>query len=208
MEQRVARTGDVVVLAAGAAQPALGLAELSETSTEVESIRGSYPDSGVRILEAGAATHERLQSSLEGRVRALHITGHAVLDPVAGPQIVLSSDSPEGHRLLATEDILALAPTPPLVVLSACETGEGELVGGEGILGLVRAFRLSGSSQTVASLWKADDAAAAALMGAFHARLQHGDAPSRALAHARRELLAEGFVHPFRWGAFVLYGTD
>jgi CHAT domain-containing protein len=206
--QRVTRVGDVVVLAAASAQPALGLAGLSAAATEVESIRGSYPHSALHILEDGAATHAGLQAALDGPVRVLHIAGHAVLDPTAGPQVVLSADTPEGYRLLTIEEILGLAPTPPLVVLSACETGEGELVGGEGILGLVRAFRLAGSEQTVASLWKADDAAAASLMGAFHARLQRGEAPSRALAQARRELLAGGFVHPFRWGAFVLYGAD
>jgi CHAT domain-containing protein len=192
----------VVVLAAGAADPALGLAELSEISTEVERIRRAHDPRTLRVLEGPAATYERLRHALEGPVRTLHIAGHAISDPSSGPRIVLAG------RLLSVAEILDLAPTPPLVVLSACETGEGELVGGEGILGLVRAFRLSGSTQTVASLWKADDSAAAELMGNFHAGLERGDPPSRALARARRELLARGFVHPFAWAAFVLYGAD
>jgi CHAT domain-containing protein len=193
----------VVLLAAGAADPALGLAELSEISTEVERIRRAHDARTLRVLEGPAATYEGLRQALEGPVvRTLHIAGHALSDPSSGPQIVLAG------RSLSVAEILDLAPTPPLVVLSACETGEGELVGGEGILGLVRAFHLSGSTQTVASLWKADDSAAAELMGDFHAGLERGEPPSRALARARHELLARGFVHPFAWAAFVLYGAD
>ena len=124
------------------------------------------------------------------------------------PLIGYALDGHAIYDLLDAEGIVAMAPTPRLVVLSACETGEGELVGGEGILGLVRAFRLSGSSRIVASLWKADDAAAAKLMGALHSRLMAGKAPAHSLALARREVLEEGFVHPFGWGGFVLYGAD
>ena len=49
---------------------------------------------------------------------------------------------------------------------------------------------------------------AAKLMGAFHSRLRDGTAPAHSLALARREVLEEGFVHPFGWGGFVLYGAN
>ena len=198
----------VVVLAPESALPELNLAELTQARAELESIRRSYPGDLLRVLEGEAATREDLQAALGDSVGTLHVIGHAVLDPLAGPRIVLPDESPGGYHLLDAEEIMAMAPTPRLVVLSACETGEGELVGGEGILGLVRAFRLSGSSQIVASLWKADDAAASELMGAFHAHLRDGDSPARSLALARRAILERGFAHPFGWGCFVLYGAD
>lgn len=202
------RADKVVVLAAGSAQRSLNLAELTQAPVELASIRRSYSADRLRVLDGSSATQRSLEAAIDGSVGTLHIIGHAVLDPQAGPEIVLSSKEPGGYELLDAAGIVAMAPTPRLVVLSACETGEGELVGGEGILGLVRAFRLSGSSRIVASLWKADDAAAAKLMGAFHSRLRDGTAPAHSLALARREVLEEGFVHPFGWGGFVLYGAD
>jgi tetratricopeptide (TPR) repeat protein len=193
----------VVVVAAGGAVPSLGLAELTQLPLEVEGVRGSYPEDRLRLLRAEDATPEALAGALAGDVGVLHVIGHALLDPVSGPEIVLAGDA-----LLAAGQIIAMAPTPPLVVLSACETAEGELVGGEGILGLVRAFRLAGSSRTVASLWQAEDESAARMMVGFHAGMRAGLSPSRALAKARREQLSGSFAHPFGWAAFVLYGAD
>jgi CHAT domain-containing protein len=73
-----------------------------------------------------------------------------------------------------------------LAVLSACETGLGLVGGGEGVFGLQRAFHLAGAHNVVASLWKVDDQATAALMALFYTRLwREGKRPIAALREAQ-----------------------
>ena len=124
-----------------------------------------------------------------------------------GPRIALHS-SADQEGWLDADALETLPAAPRLVILSACDTARGELVGGEGILGLVRAFTLAGSRQVVASLWKVDDERTSAFMGGLHRELRDGSRPSEALMRARRDLLAQGFEHPFYWAGLALYGSD
>jgi len=111
-----------------------------------------------------------------------------------------------------------------LAVLSACETGLGEVAGGEGLLGLQRAFQVAGARSVVASLWKVPDIATQNLMARFYEQLwRQGLPPRAALRAAQLEMLREGYrrglvplpadaprpdrVPPFYWAAFVL-STD
>lgn len=90
-----------------------------------------------------------------------------------------------------------------LVVLSACQSGEGEVVPGEGVVGLTWAFLRAGASEVVASLWRVDDVAASELMVAFHRELDGETDAATALARAQREVRARR-GHPAYWAPFVL----
>jgi CHAT domain-containing protein len=80
-----------------------------------------------------------------------------------------------------------------LAVLSACETGLGDVAGGEGVYGLARALHVAGCRDVVASLWQVDDQATAALMTLFYAHLwQQGQPPLEALRQAQLQL----YRHP------------
>jgi CHAT domain-containing protein len=131
---------------------------------------------------------------------------------------ILTAEEVAERDLTATE----------LVVLSACETGLGEVAGGEGVLGLQRAFSLAGAHSVIASLWKIEDRATKALMSELYRNLWDRKSPmgkAQALRHAQLRMLGKeasagpttprgvgGFAsvatagHPFFWAAFQLHG--
>jgi CHAT domain-containing protein len=93
-----------------------------------------------------------------------------------------------------------------LVVLSACDTGVGELSRGEGVYGLRRALVLAGADSQIMSLWKVDDAATQALMTAYYGRLSADEGRSDALREVQLTMVREG-RHPYYWAAFIVGGS-
>ncbi len=94
-----------------------------------------------------------------------------------------------------------------LVVLSACETGVGEVRNGDGVYGLRRALVIAGSRSQVMSLWQVDDEATRDLMTALYRRLDKGDGRSDALVTVQRKMLKKkATAHPYYWAAFIPSG--
>jgi CHAT domain-containing protein len=93
-----------------------------------------------------------------------------------------------------------------LVVLSACDTGVGEAVVGDGVYGLRRAFAIAGARTQVLSLWQVDDEATGMLMNAFYRDLISGTPKQVSLQRAQLSLLNGAYSHPYYWAAFALSG--
>lgn len=91
-----------------------------------------------------------------------------------------------------------------LVVLSACNTGRGELTDGEGIFGLQRAFKMAGVKYVLVSLWKIPDVQTAELMNYFYTYLSTNSSPSEALFLAQKSM-QQDYDNPFNWAGFVLF---
>jgi len=92
-----------------------------------------------------------------------------------------------------------------LVVLSACETGLGQVQAGEGVYGLQRGFTVAGARSILMSLWKVDDAVTRELMAAFYKNWLGGNSKHEALRVAQRQV-RQLHPDPYYWGAFVLVG--
>jgi CHAT domain-containing protein len=95
-----------------------------------------------------------------------------------------------------------------LVVLSACETGLGEEIKGEGLIGLTRGFMYAGAERVLVSSWRVDDEATAQLMGKFYqGMLKEGLRPAAALRAAQLAMWQQQrWRAPYYWAAFTLQG--
>jgi CHAT domain-containing protein/tetratricopeptide (TPR) repeat protein len=129
---------------------------------------------------------------------------------LAGANYSAPWDKDSGYLTASEASRLNLTGTE-IVVLSACSTGEGDLLTGEGVYGLQRSLLVAGARSTLLSLWRVDDAATAELMSRFYARLKAGEARSEALVNTQREF-REGLVgngrwkDPYYWAAWQLVG--
>ena len=128
---------------------------------------------------------------------------------------VKAETASSGDGLVTAEKLLGLnLEGTRLVVLSACESGVGEIRSGEGVFGLRRAFALAGARSQVMSMWPVPDAQTIELMQDFYTKMQSDAAnPSVALRQAALDMLEAtrkqyGNTNPFFWGAFVFLGDD
>jgi CHAT domain-containing protein len=95
-----------------------------------------------------------------------------------------------------------------LVVLSACQTGLGQLIRGEGIEGLSRAFFYAGASSVLLSLWAVNDQASSQLLERFYIHLRAANPVEDSLRQAKLELIDSGVLaHPYYWAGFVAAGN-
>jgi len=186
------------------------LGALPHTRVEVRSLVELFGESRTRTLVGAEATETALKKMVLDQYSVIHFATHGWLDGKSPSRsgLVLGAghdDSEDG--LLQFREILKLDLNADLVTLSACQSGLGDLVTGEGMVGIARAFFHAGTSSIVASLWNVNDEASAVLMRRFYRELGAGMPKSEALATARRQMLeSDRYAHPFYWAGYVLIG--
>jgi Uncharacterized protein conserved in bacteria len=137
----------------------------------------------------------------------VHFATHGLLDERAPLfSALLTSPAPDQPTRLSLYELAGMKLHARLVVLSACETGLGKLLGGDEIAGLTRTFLLAGASTVVSSLWKVSDDATAMLMAGFYRRLRGGSPASIAQRQAALDVRQQ-FPHPFYWAPFIVSGA-
>ncbi|MGH9751836.1 MAG: CHAT domain-containing tetratricopeptide repeat protein [Blastocatellia bacterium] len=189
------------------------LRRLLMTRDEAEAILSVTPRNvGFAALDFRANRATAASSELSS-YRIVHFATHGLLNS-EHPELsglVLSLVDEQGRPqdgFLRMHEIFNLRLPAELVVLSACQTGLGKEIKGEGLVGLTRGFMYAGAARVVASLWEVNDAATAELMKRFYRRmLQDGMRPAAALRAAQIEMWKKPqWQSPFYWGAFVLQG--
>lgn len=186
---------------------------LPATLREARAIVSLAPPGSGRLLTGFDANRDQVSSEALSEFRILHFATHGIVDDehpeLSG--IILSLVNEQGQSrngFLRLHDIYQLTLPAELVVLSACRTGLGKEVRGEGVVGLTRGFMYAGSKSVVATLWQVDDDATAFFMERFYTALLRDHAtPAAALQSAKREMwLQDKWRQPYFWAAFVLQG--
>ena len=162
------------------------------------------------------ANRKNATSKQLGQYRFVHFATHGLLNEVE-PKfsgVVLSLYDKHGHYhpdgYLWLKDIYSLNLPVEMVVLSACRTGLGKRVRGEGLIGLSRGFMYAGAQRVLASVWKVDDEATAELMKRFYGKmLKEGMTPAAALSAAQWSMSKDNrWSNPYFWAGFVLHGES
>lgn len=188
-----------------------GLAPLPFTGLEVEAIGSMFDPARRTLLLQKEAREKRLLEIGLSRYRWLHFATHGLVDERRPERSSLALSFPEDASedgFLQASEIYGLDLDAELVVLSACETGLGKTVRGEGVLGLPRAFLFAGAHSVVVSMWSVSDRSTSEYMQEFYRQMVRLDkTPAEAMMRARERLRRSSeFAHPFYWAPFVLIG--
>jgi CHAT domain-containing protein len=206
---------------------------LPETRTEVENISNLFKPEQVTSVFGEEANEQKLKSLPTEEYRYLHFATHGVLGShIPGldePALVLSEEAEgsENDGYLTMSEVEKMKLNSDLVVLSACDTGSGKYLNGEGVMGLSRGFLLAGSRSVIASLWPVASGPTVKFMSQFYKHLKSGKSKSESLRLTQLAFMNEGegmsgagergvtvakgedtmnLSHPSYWAPFVLIG--
>ena len=197
----------------GVAGAGLRIPRLPGTSREAAAIVALVPEAERKLALNFDASRAAATSAELSQYRIIHFATHGLLNSqhpeLSG--VVLSLVDAQGKPqdgFLRAHEIYNLRLPAELVVLSACQTGLGKEIKGEGLVGLTRGFMYAGTARVMASLWKVDDRATAVLMKNFYqGMVKDGLRPAAALRAAQVAMWKQKrWQEPYYWAAFALQG--
>jgi CHAT domain-containing protein len=186
---------------------------LPYTRKEADAIARIGRATGVKELIDFKASRALVLSGELSRYRYVHFATHGLLNS-AHPELsgvllsMVDADGAEQNGFLTTHDVFDLKLPAEMVVLSACRTGLGKDVQGEGLIGLTRGFMYAGAARVMVSLWDVSDEATSELMArVYEGMLKRHLTPAAALREAQLSMSRDTrWKEPFFWAGFVLEG--
>jgi CHAT domain-containing protein len=191
------------------------LCPLFEAETEVAEVAAAVR-SKLKKVFVGREADEKSFKALAPGYATIHLATHGVLDnrnPLYSHLLLTKTDGDiENNGSLEAREIMNMHLNANLAVLSACETGNGRISPGEGVIGMSWAFFVAGTRSMVVSQWRVNSTSTSQLMKNFYealARRRDRGNKSEALREASNRLLKDPrYRHPFYWAGFVLVGTN
>lgn len=190
---------------------------LPEAEAEVAAVATALRTSTKKIF-VGRQAEEKTFKTLAPQYATIHLATHGVLDnrdPLNSHLLLTKTNGdPENDGLLQAREIINMRLNADLAVLSACETGNGRISPGEGVVGMSWAFMVAGARSVVVSQWRVNSASTSQLMKSFYQALAGQNNPnsrnkSQALREASLHLLKDRrYRHPFYWSGFVLVSSN
>jgi CHAT domain-containing protein len=206
--QLVKASEDTGVASHGAYVP-----RLPGTRQEAEQIVAMVPANERRLALDFAASRDTVTSTELNQYRYVHLATHGFLDSLhpelSGLVFSLVNERGESQDgFLRAHEIFNLKLSPEVVVLSACQTGLGKNIRGEGLVSLTRGFMYAGAPRVIVSLWGVSDWGTTELMVRFYqGMLKEGMRPAAALRAAQMSLMNDKrWASPYYWAPFTLHG--
>ena len=191
-------------------QGGLKLDRLPETGKLAKSLGRMFKKS--HSLIGLRATKKNLKDTDLTGYRHLVFATHGLLSgKVSGlmePALALAREpgTKERDGFLSLSEAMRLKLNADVVALTACVTGLGKEVAGEGVMGMGRAFQYAGAKSVLVSLWSVSESSTTKLVSRFFTHLKAGTDKVKSLRTARKEIRNAGFRHPFFWAPFILIG--
>ena len=178
--------------------------DLPSAQQEAQNLHQKFPNRSELFVRRAAS--ESLVKQRAAEFSHIHLASHGEFssDNPLGSRLKLAADD-RNDGMLTVSEIYGLPLRAHMVVLSACETGLGQITSGDDVIGLTRGFLYAGAKNVVGSLWEVDDDATSTLFQAMYELMAQGRSPKQALAQAQARLLKDK-PHPFYWSAFAVVG--
>ncbi len=183
---------------------------LKYSGVEIEKIASLFKSNKADTLKRGQASERNVKGKDLSDYRIIHFATHAIIDDKKPGRSAIVLSLGQNYRddgFLQMREVFNLRLNADLVTLSACQTGLGQLIKGEGIEGLNRAFFYAGASSVMLSLWAINDQSSYQLLERFYFHLRSSEPIMNALRRAKLEMIeSRVLAHPYYWGGFIITG--